>query len=162
MTKERARANEPAMPRRTLLTALPATGAALALSAAAASREVDPLVPLYHEWLAARREWFRLAELPGNENFDDPRMIALERVEGEIEDKMLATAPVSTAGVAALVALAWCFSCNCSRTDPIERAQKVKLPENQALMAIWSFCTGKEGEPDTGQAIELLLRGDDP
>lgn len=71
MTKERACANGPVMSRRTLLTALPATGAALALPAAAASCEPDPLVPLYHEWLEARCHGYlesphRPRRLPGH------------------------------------------------------------------------------------------------
>lgn len=147
MTKERACANNPAMSRRTILTMLPATGAALALPATAASREVDPLVPLYHEWLDARREWRELADLPGNGNFDHPASKAAEELELALRDQILSLTPTSVEGIAALAALAW-ESVEPGCNDPREYERRAQSPECRAVKAIWKACTGKVGYPE--------------
>ncbi|MEM1428601.1 MAG: hypothetical protein AAGG09_04000 [Pseudomonadota bacterium] len=136
------------MSRRTLLTALPATGAALALPAAAASREADPLVPLYHEWLDARREWRELADLPGNGNWDDPRSLAAEARENAAEDAMLTLKPTSLEGIGALAALAWVYV-SPGTTDPYEFAERAQSYDCRAVMALWKACTGLDGYPVT-------------
>lgn len=148
MTSEPARANDPTMSRRTLLTALPATGGALALPAFADSHVPDPLVPLYHEWLDARREWRELADLSGNGNWDDPRFLAAEARESNAEAAMLAGKPTSLEGVGALAALAWVYV-NPGCTDPEQFAEQAKSYDCRAVMAIWKACTGKEGYPVT-------------
>lgn len=148
MTKERARANGPAMPRRTLLTALPTMGAALAVPQIAQATAPDPLVPLYHEWLNARREWRKLAYLPGNEDWDDPRSIAAEARERAAEEAMMTLKPTSFEGIGALAALVWDYvSPGC--TDPQEFAERAKSYDCRAVMAIWKACTGKDGYPVT-------------
>ena len=148
MTNQPASGTGPAMSRRTLLTALPATGVALALPAAAASREVDPLVPLYAEWLDARREWRELADLPGNEDWDDPRSLAAVARENSAEEQMLTIKPTSPEGIGALAALAWAYV-NPGYTDPEEFAERAKSYDCRAVMAIWKACTGLNGYPVT-------------
>lgn len=152
MTKERVCANGPAMSRRTLFTALPASGAALAFPQTAHAGTSDPLVPLYHEWLAARREWLELAKLPDNGNWDDPRSLAAEDREYAAERKMLELTPVSLEGAAALAAVAWVYvSPGC--TDPDEFAERAQSRECRALMAIWRAGTGRNEYPQTGVVI---------
>lgn len=148
MTKDRARANGPAMPRRTLLTALPAATAALTLSPAAAASDPDPVVALYREWLDARRAWRELADLPGNEDWDDPRSLAAEERETLAENRMLETVPTTIEGIGALVALSWAYGQPVS-TDPEKYAQEASHIELRALMAAWKACTGLDGYPVT-------------
>lgn len=107
----------------------------------------DPLVALYREWLDARRKWRELSDLPGNENWDDPRSLAAEAREYAAEDQMLAVAPTSLEGIAALAALAW-FYARPLCTDPEEFAERAKSQDSRALMAIWRACTGRDGYPE--------------
>ena len=148
MTKERVCANGPAISRRTLLTALPASGVALALPVAAKADHSDPLVPLYHEWLDARRTWRELSDLPGNGNWDDPRSLEAEAREDAAENSMLTLKPTSLEGIAALAALAWVYV-GPGTTNPEEFADQAQAYECQAVMAIWRACTGQDGYPTT-------------
>lgn len=148
MTKERARANSPTMSRRTLMTALPASGAALALPGVAMADQPDPLVPLYYEWLDARRTWREMSELPGNEDWDDPRSVAAEARESAAAEQMLALKPKSLEGIAALAALAWVYI-EPGATDPDEYSGNVQFMDCRTIQAIWKACTGKDGFPVT-------------
>ena len=134
--------------RRTLLTALPASGAALVLPSSGTAHSPDPVVLLYHEWLNARQEWRELAELPGNEDWDDPRSLAAEARELAAEGKMLALTPSTLEGVGALAALAWIYV-SPGTTDPEKFAERAKSPDCRAVIAIWKACTGLEGYPIT-------------
>jgi len=140
--------DEPRLSRRSLLAALPASGALAALPSVTSAAEGDPVVSIYRNWLAARHEWLELAELPGNEDFDDPRSLNAHARELAAEDQMLAAAPSSLEGVAALVALAWSYI-EPGSTDPDVYAVNAQSREFRALMAIWMACTGKEGYPET-------------
>jgi hypothetical protein len=148
MTNERVCANDPTMFRRTLLTALPASGVALALPAVAMADQPDPLVPLYREWLDARREWRELSDLPGNGDFDDPRSLAAEARESAAEEAMLTLKPTSLEGIGALAALAWVYV-SPSNTDPGEFAELAQSYDCRAVIALWKACTGNEGYPVT-------------
>lgn len=142
------RANSPAMSRRTILTALPATGVALALPCAAATQPPDPFPALYRDWLDARRTWRELANLPDNGNWDSPETLDAERRENEAEDKMLELNPQTPEAIAALVALAWVYV-GPGATDPEEYARQAQSIECRAVMAIWRACTGRDDYPAT-------------
>lgn len=133
------------MNRRTLLAALPA---AVVAPGVAMADQHDPLVPLYHEWLEARRTWRVLADLPGNENFDDPRLLAVQAREYAAEEAMLTLKPTSLEGIAALAALSWDYV-NPGLTDPVEFAEQARHIDCRAVMAIWKACTGLDGYPVT-------------
>ena len=148
MTKERPRANASALSRRTLLAALPASGALMATTANATEHPLDPIVPIYHEWINARREHAELLELPGNEDWDDPRTSAAERRIYENEYQMLTLQPTSKEGIAALAALAWDY-CGPTSIVPEERAKQSLSSEARAIKAIWKACTGLDGYPKT-------------
>jgi len=136
------------MKRRQFITAVPAAGAALALPATALADHPDPLVPLYHEWLNARRTWRELADLPGNEDWDDPRSLAAEARQDAAESSMLQLKPTSLEGIAALAALAWIYV-SPGFEDPEENAALAQGYDCQAVKAIWKACTGQEGYPVT-------------
>ena len=140
--------DEPRLSRRSLLAALPAAGALAALPAAVTAAETDPVVSIYRDWLEARREWRDLADLPGNENWDDPRSLAAEARECAAMEQMLAMTPTSLEGIGALVALTWLYA-GPSRLDTEEYAAEAMSIEGRALMAVWKICTGKEGYPET-------------
>ena len=127
--------------RRAILAALPASGVALSTLQLAHAQEKDPIIPIYHEWLATRREWRRLSELPGNEDLDDPRSKAAEKRETILEDQMLQLRPTTLEGVGALAALAWGYI-NPGQMDPDE------CFDCRIIVAIWQACTGKEGYPE--------------
>lgn len=133
--------------RRAFLEGFPAASAALTLSAWPGSAEPDPVVLNYHRWLAARREWCSLSELPGNENFDHPLSLAAEARADRAEHAMLAQPPTSAEGIAALVAVSWFYNYD-GHTDA-DRAECAKDMALSPLLSIWRACTGDEGLPVT-------------
>ncbi|MEQ8877207.1 MAG: hypothetical protein RLP16_00270 [Alphaproteobacteria bacterium] len=134
--------------RRTLLTALPVSGAALALPTYGTARSPDPVALLYNEWLDTRQEWRELAELPGNEDFDDPRSLAAQAREIRIEGQMLALRPTSLEGIAGLAALAWAYV-DPGFIDADELAEHTQSGDCTTIIAIWKACTGLDGYPVT-------------
>lgn len=146
MTNERARANTPGLTRRNLLSALPVSGLAVALPQGAPAATPDPVVLIYQEWLAARREWRELAELPGNGNGDHPRSIAADMRERAAEIQFVETAPASIEGIGALAAFLWSeVRPDCEDHEEFEF--RAKAFDCQAVLAIWRACTGQEGYP---------------
>jgi len=117
--------NGPRMSRRTLLAALPA--AAVAGPAAAVLAE-DPILPVFRDWLDARRTWRALAELPGNGDWDDPRSVAASAREDAAEARMLELGARTPEGIAALAALAW-DNIKPWETDPAEFAALTQTTE---------------------------------
>lgn len=141
--------DEPRLSRRSLLAALPAAGALAALPAAVTASENDPVVSLYRDWLAARQEWRDLADLPGNGDWDDPRSIAAQDREIDLERRMLMERPTSLEGVGALAAVAWNYV-DPGFLDPDDfREAMQNHGECRFLLAIWAACSGKEGYPET-------------
>ena len=105
MSKERASANTPALSRRSLLTALPLSGAGLALSnVAQAEQPEDPILPLYRDWLTARLAWENLTDFEqdktakGQAHWD-----AIYTASGQMEN----LTPTSFEGMAALIHVLW-------------------------------------------------------
>lgn len=133
--------------RREIFAALPASGVALSAPQFVQSREADPIIPIYREWLATRREWQRLSELPENGNWDDPRSLAAEAREMALEDQMLKLTPTTLEGVGALAALAWVYV-NPGASTPHEFEKEALGHDCRTIIAIWKACTGKEGFPE--------------
>ncbi len=129
--------NGPRMSRRSLLAALPAAAATLA---------EDPILPVFRDWLDARRTWLALAELPGNGDWDDPRSIAAAERWDTAEARMLELGATTPEGIAALATLAWDYI-RPGTFDPEEFALAARAPECRAVMAIWQACTGQVGYP---------------
>lgn len=131
--------------RRTLLAALPVSGLAAALPAQASL--TDPVVPLYHEWLAARAEWERLSEIPGNEDFDSPESIVADQRADAALDAMIELTPTSAEGVAALVHVLWHLKGPCFRADRPEYLEECEYPRNKALISLWRATSGRSDHP---------------
>jgi hypothetical protein len=148
MTIERACANGGGLSRRTLLAALPASTVALALSGDASAAASDPVLPVYREWLEARRLWWELSQLPENGDFDDPRSVAAMERETAAEDLMVTLTPTSIEGIAALAAVAWVYA-DPGITDTETYDEHARSFECALALAIWRACTGLEGYPIT-------------
>lgn len=147
MTKERARANTTGLSRRNLLAALPASGLAAVLPQVAPAETPDPVVVAYRQWLAARREWRELSDLPGNGNWDDPRSIDAEKREDSAVERMFQATPTTLEGIGALAAVAW-SEFRPQTLDPEEFKRRANAQDCQVVLAIWRACTGQEGYPD--------------
>ncbi len=143
MTKERACANGTGLSRRTLLTMLPATAAALAFPASACP--FDPILPLYREWCASRAEWLRLADMPGNGDWDFPESIAAEKRENAAYDAMIDLTPVSPEGIAALVHILWDTKGPSAHEASPHFPEQYDRPGNKLIRAIWRG-VGGQGE----------------
>lgn len=135
--------NGPRMSRRTLLAALPAAAAA---GPATAGLAEDPVLPVFRDWLDAKRTWRALADLPGNEDWDDPRSIAAAAREDAAEVRMLELGARTPEGIAALATLVWDYI-GPATFDPEKFALKAASRECRAVMAIWQACTGQTGYP---------------
>ena len=146
MPKERASANTPALSRRTLLTALPASGMALALPAVA--EPVDPIMPLYHEWYHARADWLRLADIV--DDWDTEPMLTLWDRRFAAFEKLGDMTPCTMAGIAALADVLWKENGPHCRPDQPGFAELCSLPENKLISAIWKAASGKTGVPVWG------------
>jgi hypothetical protein len=92
---------------------------------------IDPILPVYSEWFAARSEWEALAKLEGNENYDDPRSLEASRKEFAAFDQLITMQPASPAGIAALAHVAWV-------TDKLDQNDE---PLPQIMMSIWNSFT---------------------
>ena len=138
------------MTRRALLAAAPAAAlpiAATALPALTSSAAGDPIVPLYHEWLAARAEWNRLARMPGNEEWKWPESLAAEDREEEALRQIAALVPASREGLAAVAHLLWSeVGPSHVETSP-EYQKQCAEPASMMIAALWRLATGLDGTP---------------
>lgn len=115
-------------------TALPATASTF-----------DPILPLYREWRAARAEWLRLWDLPGNGNWDFPESIAAEKRENAAYDAMIDLTPVSSEGIAALAHVLWATEGPIVHQSSPDFPEQCDQPGNKLIRAIWR-AAGGQGE----------------
>jgi hypothetical protein len=133
------------MNRRTMLAALPVS--TFALAGAASPTPADPVVSLYHEWLAARAEWAVLSDIPGNEDFDLPESIAAMDRWHELMHQMLELTPSTIEGIAAMMHILWDIAGPAFRPDLPEFIEEMDAPRNKAMFAIWRAASGRSGPP---------------
>lgn len=145
MTKERVCANGAAISRRNLLAALPAS--TLALSLPASAKQEDPILPLYRDWKLARKEWHRLSDMPGNENWDCPESLAADDRESAAFWAIVDMTPVSIEGIAALAHVLWINDGPNSRADDPDYPVECAWPGNKMIRAIWQAASGQDGLP---------------
>lgn len=118
-----------------------------------AAEPEDPILPLYREWMAARIEWCRLSDLPGNGNWDSPESIAAEAREDAAFSAMVDMTPTGMAGIAALAVVLWDWSGPCS--VPLDEAafrEQCDEPSNKLILAIWRAASGRNGLPPRARA----------
>ncbi|WP_133119887.1 hypothetical protein [Pseudooceanicola lipolyticus] len=135
------------MTRRAALCAAPAILTPIATLVSAATEPDDPVLPHYRAWLAARADWLRAAELPGNGNLEHPDSREAELREQQALELMIETPPTSLAGIAALVFIFWDWegpsSLNAARFE-----EECQLLPNKLLLAIWKATSGQNGAPE--------------
>lgn len=76
---------------------------------------LDPVLPIYREWLEARKNWADAAKIEGNENHDHPQSIEWARREDEAFAALIGLKPVTAEGMRALAHVIWETEC---RTYP--------------------------------------------
>lgn len=148
------------MNRRDLLT----TGPLAALSAALAAGDVtaataqavpalaraedeDPILPIYRQWVAARKEWYRSIDLPENDKWDMPESKAAEAIENDAFWAMIDMTPTSMAGIAALIHVLWDLDGPGVPADSEDFLGRVDDPPCKLMAAIWRGASGQQGLP---------------
>jgi len=126
--------------------ALAASAAAAPVAAIAAGE--DPIMPIFREWVAARREWLSYAELPGNGNWDFPENKAAEARDNAAFDVLVGMTPASMEGIAAMACLLWTFNGPLVNRDHEEFAEEMTCPERRLTLAIYRAASGRDGFPD--------------
>jgi hypothetical protein len=134
--------------RRTALKSA-ALAAVLPSTAIAFPEPEDPILPVYRDWCAARIEWNRYADLPGNENWDRPESIAAQEREDAAFWKMVEElVPTSLEGIGSLTHVLWAFAGPCLSRDEDEAAE-FEDPKDRLMIKIWQAATGETApEPD--------------
>ncbi len=133
--------------RRRFLTSLPAAGAALVATAAVALDTSDPVLPLFREWVSARKEWYRYADLPGNGNWQAPESKAAEARENAAFLAMIDSTPTSMAGIAARVTVLWDLNGPTEGGDSEEFAEIADQHDNKLIRAIYRAASGTNEIP---------------
>lgn len=135
----------------------------VALHLEAPETEADPILPLHREWAAARAEWYALADLPGNGNWDHPDSVASEQREYAAVEAMLATRPTSLAGFAALADVLWCLEGPGIGPGDPDFPEQADWTSNRLIRHIWESASGQTGFPPS--AVRYVPRPeleDDP
>ncbi len=142
------------MNRRDILAAVPAMAM---MPCAAASRPMpnfmagsgneDPILPHYREWLAAKTQWWRWCEHPGNGNWDFPESVDADRREEAAFEAMMRTPATTMEGMAALAHVLWNVAGPSACEDTAEFEEQCRKYEFQPALALWRSATGQDGLP---------------
>ena len=134
--------------RRNMLKALPlAAGIPLIPEVAQGALREDPIMPLYRQWVQARKEWFRLSELPENADSDSAEMVAAEEVEEQAFWAISRMKPVSMKGMAAVMHLLWDLDGPYAIFDSEKYESQLDEPSNRLMLALWQSMTGHVTPP---------------
>lgn len=101
----------------------------------------------YRLWVQARRDWYRLSDLPGNENWDTPEMVDATRREDEAFEAIMATPAQTMEGIAVLAALVWDANGPTAYEHHPEYAEQAAYYENRPTLALWRSATGRNDHP---------------
>lgn len=113
----------------------------------AGTDDEDPILPHYREWVAAKIEWWRWYDAPGNGNFDFPETLEAERREDAAFDAMMETPATTMEGVAALAHVLWNVAGPSAPEDSPAFVEQCTCYQFQPLLAIWRSVTGQDGVP---------------
>ena len=138
------------MKRRDLLTATP--GLLAIPFIAQAGTEDDPIMPHYREWCAARLEWWRWCNVPGNGNWDFPESTDAQSREGVAFEAMMRTPARTMEGIAALAHVIWDASGPASIQGTPDFVEECEHYESRAILALWRSASGQNGLPPSEKA----------
>ncbi|MFE3836937.1 hypothetical protein [Pseudogemmobacter sonorensis] len=137
--------------RRRLFGAIPAFSFGALVDAGASSAktkgESDPILPLFREWVAARKEWYRHADPPGNGNWDMPESKAAEARENAAFRAVLEMTPTSMAGIAALATVMWDLNEAVDGSHCEGLAETVEQQNEKLIAAIYRAASGRNEIP---------------
>lgn len=144
------------MSRRTMLTTFSSTSAMLTLPVLGRADVEDPILPLYRQWVSARAEWYRYADLPGNGDWDMPESQAAQAQEDAAFWAMIEMTPTSMAGIAALAQVLWDLEGPTVTLGQEGYREQASTPSCKLMSAIWRAASGHKGLPldskmETGQ-----------
>lgn len=126
------------------LATLPA--AALATSAMAGAE--DPVLPLYRQWMAARRDWYRHTGADVLEDWDEnPASKAAQDREDAAFWAMVDMAPTSMAGIAALAHVLWDVEGPSAWPGSETYSEQARAPSCKLMLQIWRATSGQSGMP---------------
>lgn len=129
--------------RRTALKSV-ALVSALPSDALASPELDDPIMPVYREWCAARIEWDRYADLPGNEDWDSPESLAAQaREDAAFWTIVHELTPVTVAGIGALAHVLWSIAGPCFDRDIEGELPEFEAPEDVLMLKIWRAASGE-------------------
>lgn len=130
------------------LALLPGGAAAGAdTTASGSSSGEDPILPHYREWVAAKTEWWRWFDAPGNGNFTFSESLEAERREDAAFEAMMQTPATTMEGIAALAHVLWLAAGPSCIEDSPDYEDECRHFEFQPLLAIWRSATGRDGVP---------------
>lgn len=144
-----------------------ASGLAAAVSApsalALAASPEDPVLPLFREWVAARMEWYRYADLPENGNYELPESRAAEEREFAAFRAICDTTPTTRAGIAAVAVVLWDCEGPDSQPGTDEFADQCERHTSRLIRAVWCAASGDTtlppgGRVDGARALEFIGR----
>ncbi|SEN29309.1 hypothetical protein SAMN04488103_104120 [Gemmobacter aquatilis] len=126
---------------------LAAPGLLAAPLIARASHADAELLHHYRAWGQAKRDWYRLADMPGHVNWDTPEMLDATRREDEAFDAMTATPARTMAGIAVLATLMWDATGPGAGPGHPEYAVEAAYHGNRPTLALWRSATGRDDHP---------------
>ena len=134
--------------------AVPVAATALTVPMLAKAKEAeDPTLPLYRQWLEARANWLRLADLPGNGNFDTAESKVEEAKEHAAFKAMSETTPTSLAGIAALAHALWDLDGPATAMEHDMFNEMANSQNCKLIRAIWRAASGANGFPSDGDTV---------
>lgn len=138
--------------RRNMLKALPlAAGIPLIPEVAQAAFNEDPIIPLYQQWVQARKEWYVLSELPEHEDWNTPEICALQDLEDKAFWAMIDMTPSSMEGIAALVHVLWDLEGPAALPEFENYPEQANEPKCKLMRGLWRASVGRDELPPDAQ-----------
>lgn len=118
----------------------------------------DPVLPLFREWVAARRTWYDRIEGPdGDDTWSLPDTKDASAQENTAYNALLHTTPTTLAGIAALAVVLWDLaSHDIPPGVPIEALHLPDEPALRLIAAIWRAASGRDGFPPSSRMEGVL------
>ncbi|MEW5421929.1 hypothetical protein [Amorphus sp. 3PC139-8] len=126
---------------------VPLVGRALFALAPTTARARDPIVPLYRQWLSARKTLDYLVDLPGGYDSEAPDAKAAQTREDEAFWAMIELTPTSVEGIAALAHVLWELEGPAVLPDHEDFQEEADSPNCKLMRAIWRAAAGRDGLP---------------